>query len=129
MKKFVHFALAGGIAALVNFGSRIVFSRFVDYEAAILLAFPCGLTAAFLLNRAFVFPVGNAGLHKQVAWFIAVNLFAVVQTLVISVVLARFVFPATGFTFYPESVAHAIGIIAPIFTSYIGHKKFTFRTR
>lgn len=129
MKKFVHFAIAGGIAALVNFVSRIAFSEVFSYEVAIVLAFPCGLTTAFVLNRAFVFPEGNDDLHKQVGWFVAINLLAVLQTLVISLLLAKIAFPAIGFTFHPESVAHAVGIITPIFSSYIGHKKLTFRTK
>ena len=32
-----------------------------------------------------------------------------------------------GFEFYPEAVAHAIGVVFPVFTSFIGHKYFSFR--
>ena len=29
--------------------------------------------------------------------------------------------------FYPDTVAHAIGLLSPLFTSYWAHKHFTFR--
>ena len=129
MKRFVYFALAGGLAALCNFGSRILLSQIFSYSIAIVLAYLIGMVTAFVLNRTFVFPEGNESIRKQAGWFVAVNLFAVLQTLAISLLLARFVFPATGFEFHPETVAHAVGVAVPIFSSYIGHKRLTFRTR
>lgn len=129
MKRFVYFAIAGGLAALCNFGSRILLSQVLTYALAIVIAYLIGMTAAFFLNRAFVFPEGNESIHKQAGWFVAVNVFAVLQTLAISLLLARIVFPAMSFDFHPETVAHAIGVAVPIFSSYIGHKKLTFRTK
>jgi hypothetical protein len=41
--------------------------------------------------------------------------------------LAQYVFPAIGFSFYPEAVAHAVGVIFPVFTSFFGHKYLSFR--
>jgi len=128
LKRFVYFAMAGGVAAALNFGSRILLSQVFAYSVAIVLAYVIGMITAFVLNRTFVFPEGNQGIHKQAGWFVAVNVLAVLQTLGISLLLARVLFPTMGMTFHPEEVAHAIGIIVPIFTSYIGHKKFTFRT-
>ena len=49
------------------------------------------------------------------------------QIFVISVLLARFVFPRAGMHFHPDLVAHAIGLLSPIFTSYWAHKRYTFR--
>ncbi len=129
MNRFVRFALAGGTAAAVNFVSRIALSHFFIYSAAIVIAYLIGMTTAFVLNKLFVFPEGNDGVHKQAGWFVAVNALAVLQTLLISLLLARIVFPAIGFSFHPETIAHAVGVIAPIFSSYIGHKKLTFRVR
>jgi len=125
--RFLLFLAAGGIAALANFGSRIALSTVIPYVPAIVLAYGIGMLTAFLLNRAFVFTGATNPVSQQVKWFVAVNLLAVLQTVLISVLFARWLFPATGMDFHPETVAHAIGVIVPVFTSYLGHRRFSFR--
>jgi len=44
-----------------------------------------------------------------------------------SVVLADYFFPSVGFAYHPKEIAHAIGIMIPALTSFIGHKYLTFR--
>jgi putative flippase GtrA len=127
MKRFLAFAVAGGIAAACNFGSRFAFSAFLPYPAAIVAAYLVGMATAFFLNRAFVFTDGGGSLRRQAGWFVVVNVAAVLQTLAISLLLADVVFPRVGFAFHPEAVAHAIGIVVPIFSSYIGHRRLSFR--
>jgi putative flippase GtrA len=124
---FIRFLAAGGLAAVVNFGSRFLFDVFVPFSVAIVLAFVCGLTAGFLLNKRFVFTTSTQSTAVSAAWFTAVNLFALIQTWVVTMGLARLLFPAVGFEFHPEAVAHAAGIIVPVFTSYVGHKHLTFK--
>jgi putative flippase GtrA len=126
-REFALFVVAGGIAAVVNFGSRILFSLWIPYVPAILLAYCVGMLTAFIINRQYVFATSDRPLHHQVWWFTAVNVAAVIQTVVISVLFDRWLFPATGMIWHPESVAHAIGLAVPVFTSYVGHKYLTFR--
>lgn len=126
-RQFVRFIVAGGIAALANFGSRIALSTLMPYAAAIVIAYCIGMITAFLLNRRFVFEQASTSLHHQAAWFVAINVLAVLQTLLVSLVLARWLFPVVGMEFHPETIAHAIGVAVPVFTSYIGHKALTFR--
>jgi len=45
---------------------------------------------------------------------------------VISVGLARVVFPAIGMTWHADDIAHLIGVLAPAVTSYVGHRFYTF---
>jgi len=52
---------------------------------------------------------------------------AIIQTYIISVGLVEYGFPYLGFDFYPEAVAHAVGVIFPVFTSFFGHKYFSFK--
>ncbi|KAF1699350.1 hypothetical protein CSC62_00105 [Pseudoxanthomonas jiangsuensis] len=127
--QLVKFILAGGTAAAANFGSRILLSLWLPYEAAIVVAYLIGMLTAFVLNRAFVFTQVENTLGSQVSWFIAINLAAVLQTLLISLLLARVLFPAIGMEFHPETLAHAVGVAVPVITSYLGHRRFTFRTR
>jgi putative flippase GtrA len=126
-RQFLTFLLTGAIAAAVNFGSRIVLSHWLNYSAAILLAYVAGMITAFLLARAFVFPGGQQDIHRSILFFIAVNLIAVAQTWAVSMAMARAVLPALGVaTFVPE-IAHACGVVVPVFTSYLGHKYWSFR--
>ncbi len=126
-KQFIKFLLAGGFAALVNIGSRIVLNRWMPYSAAIVAAYICGLLTAFTLNRRFVFRETVNPLHRQAFWFTVVNLAAVAQTLIVSLLLAKLLFPAIGFDWHIDTVAHALGVAAPLITSFIGHKHLTFR--
>ena len=123
----IRFLLAGGVAALVNFITRIELSRWLPLAAAVVFAYGVGMATAFLLNRRFVFRNAATGLGEQIAWFIAINILAVLQTLAVTLLLARVVFPALGVASYAEEIAHAVGIAIPIVTSYLGHKRWTFR--
>jgi putative flippase GtrA len=125
--QLLRFLIAGGIAACVNFFSRIALNWWMPYAAAIVFAYIFGMITAFVINRVFVFTQANNKLHHQVLWFVAINLAAVLQTLAISLLLARVIFPRVGFYWHGETVAHAVGIIVPVFTSYMGHKHWTFR--
>lgn len=126
-RRFILFIVASGLAAIANFGSRIALSHVMSYVPAIVLAYLIGMATAFLLNRAYVFEDANKPLAAQVMWFIAVNALALLQTLVVSLLFSHYVFPWMGLTFHPETLAHALGVIAPAVVSYFGHKHFTFR--
>ena len=126
-RRFVLFVAASGLAAVANFCSRIAFNHVMGYVPAIVLAYLVGMATAFFLNRAYVFKDADKSLAKQVFWFIAVNMLALLQTLLISLLFSHYVFPWLGLTFHPETLAHALGIIAPAVASYFGHKHLTFR--
>ncbi len=128
-RQFLLFIIAGGIAAAANFGSRIALSNVMPYVPAIIVAYVIGMISAFLLNRRFVFDQASNALHHQAAWFVAINLLAVLQTLAVSLLLAHWLFPAIGMRFHAETVAHLVGVAVPVFTSYAGHKALTFRER
>lgn len=126
-RQFVGFLVAGGIAAAANIVSRILFSRYVWLELAVVLAYLVGMAVAFVLMRAHVFPPSNKPVTRQIVAFSVVNLLAIVQTLVVTLLLARWLLPSMGVTILVEEIAHVIGVIVPIFTSFIGHKHFSFR--
>ena len=126
-RQFVAFLFTGGTAALVNLGSRILYNRWVDYSAAIILAYLTGMLTAFLLAKLFVFQESRQSLQRSALIFCLVNAVAVAQTWAISMALAYYVLPALGLTLYLPEIAHAVGVAVPVFTSYIGHKRFSFR--
>ncbi|WP_115577654.1 GtrA family protein [Xanthomonas campestris] len=125
-RQFALFMLAGGTAAIVNFGSRIVLSHWLRYVPAIIVAYCLGMITAFLLNKLFVFDKSDKHLHKQIFWFVLVNIAAVVQTLLISLAFARIIFPYLAIDFRAETLSHGIGVAVPVVTSYIGHKYLSF---
>lgn len=127
-RQFIKFILAGGFSAAANFGSRIIFSYWLPYVPSIVIAFCIGLISAFVLNRAFVFINASNTLGSQAWWFTIVNLAALAQTLVISVALAEYALPALGIGNHAETIAHGIGVLVPVVTSYFGHKHLSFRT-
>jgi len=126
-RQFLRFLIAGGIAAAANVLSRIGFSNFMGLEAAVVLAYCVGMLVAFVLMRSQVFPPSDAPVSAQVAKFVGVNLAAVLQTLIITLVLARWALPALGVRRGVEEIAHIVGVCVPVVTSYFGHKHFSFR--
>ena len=128
-KRFALFLFAGGTAALVNILSRIAFNWLMPYEVAIVVAYLCGMTTAYLLNKRFVFASSGRGVASEYTRFALVNLAAVAQVWIVSVGLARLVFPAIGFACHAETIGHVIGVTIPVFTSYMGHKHFSFAAK
>lgn len=126
--QFLRFLALGGLAAAVNFGSRFAWSLIAPFEAAVLLAYATGMVTAFLLFRAFVFPTSPVPLGQQLRNFVLVNLLGIALTWTTAMLLDHLVFPAIGFRFHAEAVAHAMAIAVPVFTSWVGHRRFTFAT-
>jgi len=127
--QFLRFALTGGVAALVNLASRYLLNLYMDFEIAVALAYLVGMLTAYVLARLFVFSASGRGVRSELARFAIVNAVALVQVWVISVGLANLVFPAIGFTWHANDIAHFIGVISPVVTSYFGHRHYSFRTR
>lgn len=126
-RQFVVFLITGGVAAAVNFGSRILYSEWVGYSPAIVLAYVTGMITAFCLTRVFVFSNSSRTLHASAFYFVLVNVVAAAQTWIISILLAVYILPAAGVEVYVLEIAHAVGVIVPVFTSFIGHKYLSFR--
>ena len=126
-RQFLLFLVTGGTAAAVNFLSRIVFNQWLDYSSAIILAHLFGMVTAFVLARLFVFRQSSQDWRRSALLFTLVNVVAVAQTWAISVGLAYYVLPKAGVTRFAPEIAHAAGVIFPVFTSYLGHKRWSFR--
>jgi putative flippase GtrA len=126
-RQFWIFIVTGGFAAIINFLSRIVYNQWVDFSISIVIAYITGMITAFVLAKIFVFKESAQPLSKSIFYFILINVFAVLQTWAVSMSLVTYVFPWGGWKLHPEEIAHAIGIIVPVFSSYLGHKYITFR--
>lgn len=126
-KQFLAFLAVGGFAALVNFISRIGYNFWLNYEWSVFVAYLTGMLTAYALSRYLVFGASNRNKASELYRFTLVNIIAVIQVWGISVGLARYIFPWLQFEVYPYEIAHLIGLGVPIFTSFLGHKYFSFK--
>jgi|SRR5690554_2079794 len=126
-RQFLMFLLTGGVAALVNFASRILYNQWMGFSSAVILAYLTGMVTAYLLARAFVF-TGAHPLSRSILYFGLINLLAVVQTWLVSLLMLHQILPAIGIVRMAPELAHAVGIVVPVFTSFLGHKYLSFRT-
>ena len=110
-RQFLVFLLTGGIAAAVNFGSRILYNQWMGFSAAIVLAYITGMVTAFVQARLFVFRNSQRALHQSAS----------------SRLMADWLLPALGVHQYVHELAHAAGVVVPVFTSYLGHKHLSFK--
>lgn len=125
--QFIIFVLLNGFAAIINFLSRILFSHFVNYPTAIVLAYIVGMCTAYLLCKMFVFESIQNKVTKQILYFVLINAFALLQTLLISILFAKYILHFLHHTSLQEAIGHFIGLCAPVISSYFGHKYITFK--
>ncbi len=126
-REFLLFLITGGVAALVNVVSRVGFSQLLRFELAVLLAYGVGMITAYLLARKFVFLHSNTSARRSFAAFALVNLFALLQTWLVSVGLRYWLLPLLGIVVLRDLIAHGIGVAVPVLSSYFGHKHISFR--
>ena len=125
--QFRVFLLTGGTAAAVNIGSRILFNQWVSFSSAVILAYLMGMITAFVQAKMFVFKESTQSLGRSIGIFCLVNGVAVLQTWGISMLLRYYALPAMHVTLFVPEIAHIVGVIVPVFTSYIGHKRWSFK--
>jgi len=128
-REFRLFLITGGVAALVKVVSRVGFSQVLRFELAVLLAYGVGMLTAYVLARKFVFLQSRTSVRSSLAAFALVNLFAVLQTWLVSVGLRNWLLPMLGIVVLRDLIAHGVGVVVPVLSSYFGHKHISFRQR
>jgi putative flippase GtrA len=126
-RQFVIFLITGGISALANFLSRILYNAVVTFPVAIALAYITGMVVAFILAKIYVFTESSHSLAKSAILFTAVNLLGFIQAWIVSMVLEYHILPAIGIHQFDKSIATLVGISVPAFTSFIGYKYISFK--
>ena len=125
-REFLVFLCIGGLAAAVNFFARVVYNQWTDFSAAVILGYLTGMVVAFVLMRVFVFPQSSQPIKKSMVFFVMVNSVGILQTFAVSMGL-YYLLPLIGINHWVSEIAHGIGIAVPAFSSYIGHKRFSFK--
>ncbi len=126
-RQYIRFVLAAGASVPFNLAARALLSNWVPYEVALLLSHGVGMLTAWTLTRLFVFDASGRSAGSELGRFAVVNIVSVAVTWCVSVGLVRHVFPALQFAHHPELVAHLIGLGVASVTSFVGHKRFSFR--
>jgi putative flippase GtrA len=126
-RQFVRFLIAGGIAAGVNFTVGFLLSGRLPLYGDIVVGYLAGMLTAFFLFEQNVFGEHVESRSKSVRIFIVVNILGLFQTWIVFALLKDYLFPLAGYDVYPAEMARAIAIIVPTFTSFLGHKFFTFK--
>lgn len=126
-KQFMVFLITGGTAAAVNFCSRIIYNLWLSFSLSVIIAYLTGMITAFVLAKLFVFKESQQSVHRSILFFTLVNLVAVLQTWLISMGLAYYLLPSLGVTLFVKEISHATGVVIPVFTSYLGHKRWSFK--
>lgn len=122
----LRFLLLGGVAAGVNLLARALLQPWIGFETAVAAAYLSGMVVAYCLFRAFVFGPSGRSVASETWRFTVVNMVSMALVWLISVGLARGLFPAIGYTWHADDLAHVLGVLAPAMTSWIGHKRYTF---
>jgi len=126
-RQFVHFLMAGGIAATVNFGVGWSLAGLVPLYGDIVVGYLAGMLTAFFLYEKNVFGENGESRKKSVVLFVAVNLFGLLQTWAVYALMKDALLPALQWIFYPAELSRAVAIAVPMFTSFLGHKFYTFQ--
>jgi putative flippase GtrA len=124
--RFVRFLVTGGVAAVVNLVSRYLLNLRISFAPAVAIAYFLGMITAYVLGRLFVFEGSGRSVADEFWRFAVVNLLAATQVWVVSMALGEYAFPVLGFQWHPLDVAHLIGVAVPVFSSYLGHRHFSF---
>jgi len=123
----VRFFAAGSTAASLSWVIRFPLNVFMTYPQAVLAATAISMVYSFVLYRTWVFPGSERRLRQQIRDFAGVNLFAMMATVAIAVMMER-VIENTGLPdTVAQALAHAVGIAGGAVLNYLGHRWITFR--
>lgn len=125
-KQFIVFLAVGGLAALLNWLSRLALSIWMPFSYAVVVAYVIGMLVAFLLNRLFVFPKSGKSIHVQARDFVFVNVSFFPLVWFVSLQINSWL-KIFGMVNYSEELSHAIAISLPMFATFLIYKFFTFK--
>eukprot|EP01137_Pigoraptor_chileana_P021380 Opistho-2@84992 len=124
--EFMIFLGLGGLAAATNLIVRYLLNFIMPFELAVVLAYMTGMVVAFILFGRLLFTGSKSAPARRISRFIQVNILGATLAWLVSIFMARVALPAVDWTFHTLEVAHLIGVAAPIITSYVLHKRYTF---
>ncbi len=126
-KQFLKFLLVGGSAAGINWIARMVINIWVNFSIAVIIAYLFGMTAAFILNKIYVFPESDRDTSKQIRDFAITNFIAFWIVWLMSIALKAALENHLGIYLYAAEIAHLIALSAPMLISFLIYKLVAFK--
>jgi putative flippase GtrA len=125
-RQFLLFLYVGGLAAFLNWVSRILLSQWLSFDWAVTVAYGIGILVAFFLNSFLVFPKSTKPKKQQARDFFIVNncFFPVVW---ISAIKVNSILQYYGVIRYAEAIAHAIAVGIPMLATFLIYKLIAFK--
>jgi len=128
-REFARFIVTGVTATVGNLGVVWVLRQPAGYEAALLCGIAAGFAISFVLTKLFAFrssaPFGAGG---ELARFMAVYAIGVAVNMMVAIAAGRFVLPLWLEPRAAQMAGAFLGAGTMTFTSYFGHRFFTYRT-
>lgn len=130
--QFIRFFMANVFAAAMNIATRLVASLAMLDAWAVAAGFCTGLATSYLLCRAFVFKTARRASIAEAGRFIGINLLALGITWIVYNASLHWLLCLRGESAPTQglrTLAHAVGVAAPVAFSFLAQKTFTFRQR
>jgi putative flippase GtrA len=130
--EFLRFLATGSIAAFSNMAAVAAFRLLMPLLPAAILGYIIGMVIAFILFQRVMFNTPGLVLTRpilarRIFRFTVVNMVGLCLSVATTMTFAEIVLPAVRWTFMPVTVANFFGVAVPAFSSYFGHKFWTYR--
>lgn len=88
-KRLSKFIISGGSAAVVEYGSFLLFVNYIKIDVLVAngISFGCGLVVSFLLNKIWVFQSGSAAHREFIKYFILAIVNLLISTLFVGIMI------------------------------------------
>jgi putative flippase GtrA len=130
--QFLRFLAANIVAALANISAKLASSFFIADPLAVLAGFCAGLSTSYVLCRNYVFAPSSGSQISEAARFTGVNLAALGITYGTYRQMLNLLHGSAGLDpsqLSTQTLAHAVGVGAPVIFSFLAQKTLTFRQR
>ena len=130
--EFVRFVATGSIAALANLAAVWACQQIVPYALDVVLGYLLGMVIAFFLFQRVMFNTPGLTLTRpllarRMFRFTLVNMVGLALCWIVTMAMLHTVLPALHWTWAPDRIANLFGVGVPAFSSYFGHKFWTYR--
>jgi putative flippase GtrA len=130
--EFLRFLATGSIAALSNMAAVWALQLVMPLLPAAILGYLVGMVIAFILFQRVMFNTPGLVLTRpilarRIFRFTIVNMLGLCLSVATTMALARAILPAIHWTLLPDRIANLVGVAVPAFSSYFGHKFWTYR--
>jgi putative flippase GtrA len=127
-RQFAQFVFVGVLAALLNWLSRLLFSQWIPFAWAVVIAYVVGMAAAFTLNSFLVFPLSDRPKYAQARDFVLINCAFFPLVWIVAYQLNIWLL-AAGMTEHSQELAHAIALATPMLATFLLYKFMAFKER